>query len=151
MNDVDVLYLKKNNRSTDIVYTNSNKTINKTIDKLLDELCVKYLSTLAGRINAVSMYYDIHKYIPIYVCDNLILIQVYPKKYFTQIYINACNVKSIKQIDSQTKVIFINNQTIIVDAPYLRIKQYLEKCNVIKNDQLSKKQERIYKTWQRKI
>lgn len=150
MKYVDALYFKKNNRSTDIVYLNSNKTINKTIEKLLNELCLENLSTLNGRINAVKERYNIHKFIPIYISNELILLPIYPKDYYTQIYLNINLVKNIQQELNKTKIIFNEEKYIIVDAPYLRIKQYVEKCKRIKNDQLIKSQERIYITWQRK-
>ncbi len=138
MLNVDVFYLVKNNRSTNIVYSNKEINIKQTINNILNHECLKTLSTLDGRINAIKQQYNIYKFIPIYLNENLILQPIYPKKHWRQIYINICNVKKIEEIKNGTKILFNKNIILVVETPYPRIKQYLEKCLKIKKNQFNK-------------
>lgn len=138
MLNVDVLYLTKNNRSTDIVYFNQTINILQTIDEILNHECLKTLSTLDGRINAIKQTYHINKLVPIYLNEYLILQPLYSKKSWKQIYINICNIQTIKQVSCGTEIIFKNNLILEVTIPYPRIKQYLEKCLKIKKNQSNK-------------
>ena len=63
MLNVDVLYLEKNNRSTNIVYSNNKITIEQTIPNILNEACLRSLSTLEGRIKATKQVYKINKFV----------------------------------------------------------------------------------------
>ncbi len=138
MLNVDVLYLIKNNRSTDIVYFNQTINILETIDNILNRECLKTLSTLDGRINAIKQAYHIKKLVPVYLNDQLILQPLYSKKSWMQIYINVCKIKALEVADKGTKINFNNNIILEVEIPYPRIKQYLEKCLKIKKNQFNK-------------
>ena len=96
MQNVDVLYLSKDNRSTNIVCIDGKKTnIDKLLNNVLDELCYQSLSTFNGMVEAINHIYDIHNYVPLYLNEDLILQPIYPKKYWTQIYINITMIKDI--------------------------------------------------------
>ena len=135
---VDVLYLIMNNRSTDIVSFNDKKIINIPIDTIIDRSCNIYLSTKEARIKTIKERYKINQYIPIYINPSIILQPLYPKKHWNQIYLNMCNVKNIIPGNNinQSIIIFNNDLNIIFDVPYQKLKQYLEKCMLIKRDQL---------------
>lgn len=133
MLNVDVLYLEKNNRSTNIVYSNNKITIEQTIPNILNEACLRSLSTLEGRIKATKQVYKINKFVPVYISDQIIMQPLYSNRSWQQIYINICNVKKISKSNTGTIIMFSNNETLIVDISITRIKQYFKKCLKIKN------------------
>ena len=60
----DILYLKKSNRSTIIKYKNQSEIeVNKLIDELLNDYLLNDLTTLRGRLDAISRVYHIYKHI----------------------------------------------------------------------------------------
>lgn len=93
MLDVEVLYLEGNCISTNIVKVQNNIKTKETIYNLLNNICLKQLTTLNGRVEAIKQVYKIFKFVPIYINDNLIFQPIYPNKNWNQIYINICNIK----------------------------------------------------------
>lgn len=150
MQNVDVLYLSKDNRSTNIVCIDGKKTnIDKLLNNVLDELCYQSLSTFNGMVEAINHIYDIHNYVPLYLNEDLILQPIYPKKYWTQIYINITMIKDIIPNNDNTTIIFIDNTSLDVEIATKKFKQLVDQCLKIKNDQLKKERNNII--WQRKI
>ena len=68
-----ILYIQKGNRSTIIHYIN-NEVEEKEIllEKYLNNICLEFLTTLSGRIEAIKEKYNIVKNVPIYIKDNLV-------------------------------------------------------------------------------
>lgn len=149
--NVDVLYLTANNRSTNIVYFNDTKIINDSLYPFLNKICLNELTTYNGRIEAIRLVYNIHKFIPIYINQNIILQPLYQKRSWNQTFVNICNIKEVKKDRLNSLIIFKNNLQLIVEVPYLKLKQYIEKCKFIQKDQLNKITERNILLWQRKI
>ena len=113
----DVLYLKKANRSTIIKYKNQDEiVINLLLEKLLDFALREDLTTLKGRLEATSKVYRIFKHVPIYLKENIILIQTNNKKEIDNIYINK----------KQTIIIFIDHSFLKIDKPYHLMKKYYD-------------------------
>ena len=140
MQKVDILYLEKDNRSTNIIYVNNKKeNINLLIEKVLDELCYPTLSTIDGRIKAIQHNYSIHTYVPAYIDSELILQPIYPKKHWTQIYINVLLIKELINKDNSTIIKFIDNNILNIDVPYKKVQQLVNQCLDILNDQNRKK------------
>lgn len=124
----DILYLKKSNRSTFIKYINqSEMTVNILMDNLLNDYLLQDLTTLKGRIDAISKVYHIFKHIPIYLKDNIVLIQTNNKKEIDNIYINSYNIiDMVKDSNQTTKVVFIDGSQMIVNRPYHLLKKYYD-------------------------
>ena len=102
----DVLYLKKANRSTIIKYKNQDEiVINLLLEKLLDFALREDLTTLKGRLEATSKVYRIFKHVPIYLKENIILIQTNNKKEIDNIYINSYNIVEMVKDKKQTIII----------------------------------------------
>lgn len=86
--DLDILYLKKGNRSTTIKLKNNQEIlINNTLKEVLNNYCLKDLTTIEGRMKAISQVFNIRKHIPIYLSENLVLIPTKNKKEIDNIYI----------------------------------------------------------------
>lgn len=133
MND-DILYIKRGNRST-IIYCANGKLyeIPINIDNYFNNLCLNELTTLTGRMNAIKLKYHIIKNVPIYINKQLVFFPSNNTKSIDNIYINSIYIKFIENMDSKCRIIFFNNQELIVDNSYNIIKNKYEKCIKIKN------------------
>lgn len=144
MLDVEVLYLFKNSDSTNIVKIQEELTVNDTINKIINQTCLKFLTTLDGRIEAIKQVYKISKFIPVYITDGLILQPIYSNKNWNQMYINICNIKKVNKVNDQVVITFINDRTIFLEMSYERMKRYLKKCLKIKDNEINKMKEEKY-------
>lgn len=137
--NVDVLYLFKNNRSTNIVYTNTTKIVQKTIKSIIEEACFLSLSTYEGRISSVKKIYNIKNFTPVYICNQIILQPVCGLREWNQTYINICRIKEIlkKDVDS-CFVIFDNDLKLQVNLSKVKMNNMVDKCLKIKDDQINK-------------
>lgn len=136
--DKTILYLEKGNRSTIIHYINNEvNEIDILLERYLNNLCLNDLTTLSGRINAIKEKYHIVKNVPIYIKDDLVLFPTSNKKNYSNIYLNSVYIKRIIPQEEKTKIIFYDNQSLIIDKNYHTIKLSYEKClkiiNQIKN------------------
>ena len=144
MLDVEVLYLEKNSHSTNIVKIQEELIVNETINKIINQTCLKFLTTLDGRIKAVKQVYKISKLVPVYISNGLILQPIYSNKNWNQLYINICNIKKVNKVNDQVVITFINEKTIFLEISYERIKRYLKNCLKIKDNEIKKMKEEKY-------
>lgn len=136
--DKTILYLEKGNRSTIVHYINNEvEELEILLDRYLNNLCLDYLTTLSGRVNAIKEKYHIVKNVPIYISENLVLFPTSNKKHYSNIYLNSIYIKKIQPQEDKTTIIFYDNQSIQIDKNYHTIKLSYEKClkiiNQIKN------------------
>lgn len=125
MIDSDILYLKKGNRTTWIYQKNDMvQEVSQTIEKFLNQFCLKDLTTLEGRIKAISEVYHIKKQIPIYLSNQLILIQIANKKEIDNIYINSYNIIDMIKDNNNTVIYFSDGSKIQIEKAYHLIKKY---------------------------
>lgn len=123
----DVLYLKKANRSTIIKYKNQDEiVIDLLLETLLDLTLREDLTTLKGRLDATSKVYHIFKHVPIYLKENITLIQTNNKKEIDNIYINSYNIIEMVKDKKQTIIVFIDHSFLKIDKPYHLIKKYYD-------------------------
>lgn len=144
MLDVEVLYLINDSDSTNIVKIRNELIVNETINKIINQTCLKFLTTLDGRIEAIKQVYKISKFIPIYINEGLILQPIYSIKSWKQIYINICNISKINKVNDHVVITFINEKTILLEISYERMKRYLKRCLKIKDNQIKKMKEEKY-------
>lgn len=144
MLDVEVLYLTNDSDSTNIVKIRNELIVNETINKIINQTCLKFLTTLDGRIEAIKQVYKISKFVPIYINEGLILQPIYSIKSWKQIYINICNISKINKVNDHVVITFINEKTILLEISYERMKRYLKRCLKIKDNQIKKKKEEKY-------
>ena len=105
MIDLDILYLKKGNRSTTIKLKNNQEIlINNTLKEVL----------------------NIRKHIPIYLSENLVLIPTKNKKEIDNIYINCYSVIDMIKDEEKTKVIFSDFSELIVNQPIRLLTKYYD-------------------------
>ena len=141
----DVVYLVKQNRSTKIVDIYKEIETNELINVVINKACLKHLTTLDGRLEAIKKGYNIYKLIPIYISNNLILQPLYSSRNWNQIYINICNIKKVIKVNDFTVITFINDITINIDISYERFKRFYKNCLKIKEDQFNlMKEENFY-------
>lgn len=124
----DILYVKKANRGVVIKKLNQPEiTINLLLEDLLNQALLKDLTTLEGRIQAISLSYHIYKHIPIYLTNNLILMPTNNKKQIDNIYINSYNIiDMVTKNKDETIIIFFDNSQILINRPYHLIKKYYD-------------------------
>lgn len=133
MNRGNINYLKRDNRATVIAYDTHKELIDKTIFTVLDELCLEYLSTLQGRVDAVKIRFNYKKYIPIYVSSSLILQPLQELKAWDLVYVNANNIREIIRHDEDTTIEFLSGEQLTVNTDYEKVVHYIEKSIKIKN------------------
>ena len=132
----DILYLKKANRATMIKYKNQDVIIvDKILENLLDDYFAKDLSTLKGRLLATSKVYHIYKHIPLYLGNNITLIQAFNKKEIDNIYINSYNIIDMVKDETKTKILFLDGSSITINKPYRIFKKYYDLSLEIKKIQ----------------
>lgn len=132
--DSSILYIQKGNRSSIVHYVNHQ--VKETLvlpEEYLNNLCLKELTTLKGRIYAIKKNYHIIKNVPIYIKQDLVFFATNNVKTLDNIYINSVYVKSIEEIKEKCKIIFYDNQSILVNNSYQIIRRKYEKCIKIKN------------------
>lgn len=124
-----ILYIQKGNRSTIIHYIN-NEVEEKEIllEKYLNNICLEFLTTLSGRIEAIKEKYNIVKNVPIYIKDNLVLFPTFSKNHISNIFLNSIYIKKILPYEDKTIIVFYDNQELIIDKHYHTIKLSYEKC-----------------------
>lgn len=144
MLDVEVLYITNDSDSTNIVKIRNELIVNETINKIINQTCLKFLTTLDGRIEAIKQVYKISKFVPIYINEGLILQPIYSIKSWKQIYINICNISKINKVNDHVVITFINEKTILLEISYERMKRYLKRCLKIKDNQIKKMKEEKY-------
>ncbi|MBR2138829.1 MAG: competence protein ComK [Bacilli bacterium] len=140
----DVIYLIKHNRSTKVVNIHNETEIDELINVVINKACLKHLTTLDGRLEAIKKGYKIYKLIPIYISNNLILQPLYSNRNWNQIYVNICNIKKIIKVNDLVVITFINDISINIDISYERFKRYYKNCLKIKEDQINLMKEEIY-------
>lgn len=118
---------KKANRSTIIKYKNQDEiVIDLLLETLLDLTLREDLTTLKGRLEATSKVYHIFKHVPIYLKENITLIQTNNKKEIDNIYINSYNIIEMVKDKKQTIIVFIDHSFLKIDKPYHLIKKYYD-------------------------
>lgn len=123
----NILYLKKSNRSTIVKNLFQDEIeIDIMLDELLERVCLKDLTTLKGRIDAIKKVYHIHKYIPIYLTEDIILITVFNKKQIDNIYINTCNIIDMVKDNNKTIIVFLDRSQLIINKSYRLVKRYFD-------------------------
>lgn len=123
----DLLYLRKSNRATIIKSLDHDEIeVESLLNDLLEDICLKDLTTLKGRINAISKVYHIYKHIPIYLTKDIILITTSNKKQLDNIYINICNIIDMVKDNNSTIIIFRDGSYLVVDKPYHLIRKYYD-------------------------
>ncbi len=123
----DILYLKKSNRAT-LLYFKNNKVeeVPYTLEKLLDNYCYQDLTTYEGRIEAIKKVYHISKHVPIYLSENIVLIQSKNKKELDNIYINSYNILDMIEDNNKTQITFSDNSVILLNVKYHLLKKYYD-------------------------
>ncbi len=127
MVDSDILYLKRSNRAV-IVYLKNHQQeeINQPLEVFLNQYCLKDLTTLDGRMKAISTIYHLRKQIPIYLSNQFILIQTKNKKEIDNLYINSYNIIDIVKDYNHTIIYFNDSSKIEVDKPSHLIQKYYD-------------------------
>ncbi len=129
-----ILYIQRGNRSTQVHYMyNEFGEYDITLDNYLNNLCLKELTTLKGRMFAIKNNYHIIKNVPIYINPNLVFFSTNNIKAIDNIYINSIYIKSLEMVDNKCRIIFYDNQELIVNNQYHIIRNKYEKCIKIKN------------------
>jgi len=140
----EILYIKRNNRSTDIIY--NNKTINCSliIEKYIDSLLEKSLATYRGRLLVTSRVYHLHKYVPIYVDKNLMLQPVNNKNSWNETLINICMIDYYENYNNKTLVYFKGGGSILIEFSTKKMYNILRNCETIINKQFNIERKNIY-------
>lgn len=127
MIDKNILYLKKIKNKTLIKNLfQEEKIVKHSFEDILNSVLIKDLTTLDGRLTAIKEKYNIRKNVPIYVSQDIILIQTKNKKENDNIYININNVVDIVEDINDTIIIFFDKSLLRVNKPYHLIKKYYD-------------------------
>lgn len=129
-----ILYIERGNRSTVIHYINNESEVVEVLpERYLNNLYLNELTTLKGRIEAIKTKYHVIKNTPIYIKENLVLFPTHNKKSINNIYVNSIYIKHIESSMDRSKVIFYDNQEILIDKDIHLLKNIYEKCLKVNN------------------
>ena len=88
--DKTILYIDKINGFTNIHFINGQvDEIKESPLKYLNNLCLKELTTLNGRLEAIKINFNIVKNVPIYITDNLVIFSTHNRYKSDNIYIKS--------------------------------------------------------------
>lgn len=127
-----ILYIEKLDNTIVHYINKESESFSISILKYLDSLCLKNLTTLEGRLDAIKYNFNIVKNVPIYITENLVLFTTHNKRNSQNKYINSIYVKSIEKVDSAIKIEFYDGEFVLVKNSYHIIKNNYEKCLKIK-------------------
>ena len=131
--DKTILYIEKFNSQTKIHFIDDYlEIVDISPLKYINSLCLKELTTLDGRIEAIKINFNIVKNVPIYITDNLILFKINNKNKLDNIYINSVYIKHIIDLIDYIKIVFYDEQFVLVKNNYHIINNTYEKCLKIK-------------------
>ena len=131
--DKTILYIDKINGVTNIHYIDDqNEIVSVSPIKYLNSLCLNELTTLQGRIDAIKINFNIVKNVPIYIKENLVLFLTTSRNKIDNMYINSIYIKHIIDEKDKTRIVFYDDQFVLVKNSYNTIKNNYEKCLKIK-------------------
>ncbi len=118
------------------VYTNKiiiddNIKLNISVEKYLDKILLEQLTTYEGRTKAIKLKYGFVKLTPIYIDQTNILIPLYNLKDYENIYINMCNIVTLKSKGSKTIILFKDSKEITVNKKINIISKYIVRARTI--------------------
>ncbi|MBQ3001613.1 MAG: competence protein ComK [Bacilli bacterium] len=128
-----IFYIKVENNNEIYVLSNTISKINISWKRYIEELCIENLSTLDGRIKAVKRKYGWIKHTPIYVNNDLVLFYINALKDNNNYFINVKNIVNMEGNDKSTYITFVNNEKIVLNIAYRKIKSYYKKAIILLN------------------
>ena len=131
--DDSILFIEKQGCSGRIHRLNKEvEFLDTSPMKYLNRLCLEKITTLEGRIQAIKQTCNIVQNVPIYIDDNLILFSINSFKSVDNIFINSVYIKYIEKQGIKTKIVFYDNECIVIKKPSHLMKSKYEKCMKIK-------------------
>ena len=127
-----LLYIEKQDGTIVHYINNEQEKMSMSMLKYLNCLCLKNLTTLEGRLDAIKYNFNIVKNVPIYITENLVLFATHNKRNSQNKYINSVYVKDIEIVDGAIKIEFYDGEFVLVKNSYHIIKNNYEKCLKIK-------------------
>ena len=127
------LAILPNENDTSLVYDDEDRYIIKQKPfSIMEDSCKYFGSTYEGRKNGARDILGVEYKVPIVVCEtnNLIVFPTTSPSSQDCVWISLGRVKKIEKIDSiNTKVIFDNNQEIIVDCSFRTLENQISRAS----------------------
>lgn len=130
----EIFYIKVENNNEIYVLTNTISKINISWKRYIEKLCIDNLSTLDGRIKAVKRKYGWIKHTPIYVNNDLVLFYINALKDTNNYFINVKKIVNVEGNERSTHITFVNNEKIVLNVAYQKIKSYYKKAIILLNN-----------------
>ncbi len=118
----DVLYFINFDNKTKIVYEHNMEIIYSKYIHVLNKECLLYMSTIEGRIKAMSTYWGSSYNVPIYINENICFLKV-----DKSLWINVINVEKI----ADKKILFKNGKVINFEVSKRILKYKVDKIREI--------------------
>ncbi|HPT89363.1 MAG TPA: competence protein ComK [Bacilli bacterium] len=128
----DLLYIVDKRYNLIIHYEEYQTLVDTSLKKFLNELCLQEYTTLEGRIKAIKHLFNFKNNPPLYINQHIILVKVLTKD---DIYwINVYNIVDIVKVNScQTKIIFKDNSTLLINKDKNSVIKSFKKARLIIN------------------
>ena len=127
------LAIVPNEKDSSLVYEDEDRyIIEQTPFKIMEESCMYFGSTYEGRKNSAREILGAEYKVPIIVedTDNLVIFPTTSPSSSECVWISLKRIKSFEKIDSwNTKIIFDNNQEIIVPCSYRTIENQVSRAS----------------------
>ncbi|MGJ5711649.1 competence protein ComK [Staphylococcus auricularis] len=120
----DLLYLQTStdsNSQTMIQWPDKKEFSTRTLPHVLNSILKLYLRDIKLQRETPKRLLNINKRVPLYVCDQLVLLPLKPQRATIQYYVNAINIHHIEHHGDRTKIHFVNAHTLMIDEPYTLI------------------------------
>lgn len=124
-------YIRRNNKGIEVSINGKLMYINKGIRWYLNDLCIKNLSTLDGRIDAVKKKYNIKHKVPIFVDSKCILFSTGSMRDFEVVYINYFEMIEYSSKDEKTIIYFKDGTNIDIKLSLKIVRKQVSKIQYI--------------------
>lgn len=135
VNDETLAVLPFPDGKTRIIETDDEYVVNDTPYEVMEHSCTYFGSSFEGRmLGSKDILGSIYK-APVIVEETQKLI-FFPTESITSEnvgWLSYKNIKNVEKYNKQSKIIFNNGFSIVVDCPYFSIKNQIFRCNMLDN------------------
>ena len=133
INDDTLAILPFDDGRTRIIEKNDEYIVNDSTYEVMEHSCNYFGSSFDGRVSgSKSILGSVYK-TPIIVeeTQKLIFFPTEAINSSNNSWISYKNIKNVEKFDTKSKILFNNNDFIIVDCPYFSVKNQIFRCNML--------------------
>lgn len=126
-------YMHHSPEGTILYDEEGKKKINHRMPWLIQQWCYEHLMSYDGYLKAVKLHLGYAHRVPLYLCDELMLIPLGRVRDYDMIWINHASVKRFWTEDHRFYIHFVSGCTIEVNTTQKRYALQVKKLEIIRN------------------